>query len=267
MTTERTRVPAGVRTGGQFTTHTRGEAAVDLAILSPEVAQAVRADIAALHQAAQSNLEVAREAAEGARLSLLEAEDALEGAKGAYEQARRAHEQTSGELERAQRTAAALQTTVQECATPPTPAMPHDPTRVLDVVEVDGYGRFTRITPDSPLDADLGYLRVQVDRDLTTDEATRQLAALVGYRWAAVGGEPIAQVHQDSPNSIIVYADATKTRSFERVAAFLTEVGDTIREGSPVRVTDRSGPGTLGTRLVSPLAGVGTVTLYQEVTS
>ncbi|WP_251153613.1 hypothetical protein [Cellulosimicrobium sp. Marseille-Q4280] len=258
------RTPAGVREGGQFATTARAESSVSLAALSPSVVEAVRGDLMSRYSEAEGAVELAQERAAAAARTAAAAQSALDEAVAARDAAYRALEDSGllvdGDLP------PAPQAPVAE-AVPAVPARPHDPTRVDEVVEVPGHGRFTRIEPGVPLDSDLGYLRVQVDRDLDPDEA-RQLAALVGYRWAATGGERIGyDVHQDSPNSIIVYADATKGRAYERLDAFISEVGDVVREGSKIRTTDRAGEGTKGTRLVEPLAGVGAVTLYQQAYS
>lgn len=96
-------------------------------------------------------------------------------------------------------------------------------------------------------------MRFQADRRLTADEIAH-CAQLIGYAYRAeVRGEPIGHPQQDTPFSFTVYADTTKTRSddigmaLERFESTLPEL---LRDGSPVRTTDRSGPGTKGTRLV-----------------
>jgi hypothetical protein len=257
------RVPAGVSAGGQFAASARGESSVDLAALSPSIAQAVRDDLIGRYSDAEHEVELAGQRADAAARTAAAAQSALDEARKASEAAYMALQDSGilvdGELPPVAAPAAD--------AEPPAAALPHDPTRVDDVVEVPGYGRFNRLVNGENFDGDLGYLRIQVDRDLDAEEA-RHLAALVGYRWRATGGESLGgEVHRDAPNSIIVYADVTKAGSFPRVASFFDEVGDVVREGSKVRTTDRAGEGTKRTRLVEPLSGVGSVTLYQQAHS
>lgn len=261
------RTPAGVREGGQFATTVRAESSVNLAALSPQVVEAVRGDLMARYSEADGAVELATERAAAAARTAAAAQSALDEAVAARDAAYRALDDSGllvdGDIPPA--TAPAPAPAAE--AEPPAPALPHDPTRIDDVVWVPGYGRFDRLLNGENFDGDLGHLRVQVDRDLEPEEA-RHLAALVSYRWRATGGEPIGDgVHQDAPNSIIVYADGTKAGSWSRVAEFFDQVGDVVRDGSPVRSTDRSGPGTRGTRLVEPLDGVGAVTLYQQARS
>lgn len=124
-----------------------------------------------------------------------------------------------------------------------------------DEVDVPGYGTFHRrrdgVYPDFP-----GAMRFEANRDLTDEEA-RRVAQLVGYRYAAtVAGEPLGWPDRDSPRSICVSADSTKTRRDDVNQAFEEFEDDLdafLVEGSPVRTTNRAGAGTKGTRLVEGL--------------
>lgn len=113
------------------------------------------------------------------------------------------------------------------------------------------------VWPDTP-----SLLRVQVDRELDAAGA-RHLASLVGYAYSATGGERVAGFFQDTPCSVTVHADTTKNGAHMRLERFTGQVGQTVTEGSPVRATDRSGPGTRGTRLVEGL-GAGRVEVYVD---
>ena len=134
------------------------------------------------------------------------------------------------------------------------------PGHVDDVVEVAGYGTFTRrragVYADQPYS-----MRVQVDRELAADEA-QHLAQLVGYDWSKTGGERLGDPFQDAPNSIVIYADSTKGRAYRHLDRFEDTLETTVTEGSPVRLTDRSGP--KGTRLVVSLADIGGVHIYYD---
>lgn len=99
-------------------------------------------------------------------------------------------------------------------------------------------------------------MRFQANRELTEDEK-QQFAGLIGYAYrSAVRGEPIGSPISDSPYSFVVSADTTKSRrddlgqALEEFEDLLPEI---VQDGSPVRTTNRSGPGTEGTRLVEGL--------------
>lgn len=102
--------------------------------------------------------------------------------------------------------------------------------------------------------ADAPYaIRLQADRELTDDEI-HHIAGLTGYSYATAGrGEGISSPERDSARSFIIGADTTKGRVYRNLDVFEDNLDTFIREGSPVRKTDRSGPGTKGTRLVEGL--------------
>lgn len=99
-------------------------------------------------------------------------------------------------------------------------------------------------------------MRFQANRPLTSSE-TAIVAALVGYAYRAeVRGEAMDLPAQDTPYSFIVGADTTKSRSDDLGQAlqrFEAALPALLRDGSPVRTTDRAGAGTKGTRLVPGL--------------
>lgn len=123
--------------------------------------------------------------------------------------------------------------------------------KVFDAVSSDGtvfHRRREGVYPDWPY-----AMRFQASRPLSDDEVQR-FAQLVGYQYrASVRGEPLGWPERDTPYSFVVAADCTKTSS-DDIGIALEEFEDnltaTVLEGSPVRKTDRSGPGTRGTRLI-----------------
>ncbi len=123
--------------------------------------------------------------------------------------------------------------------------------RVSDQVVVDGttfHRRRDGVYPNWPY-----AMRFQANRPLTDDETSR-FAGWVGYAYrSTVAGESSGAPDRDSPCSFVVSADTTKTRRDDLGVAleeFEEQLPATIQDGSPVRKTDRSGPGTAGTRLV-----------------
>lgn len=110
-------------------------------------------------------------------------------------------------------------------------------------------------------------IRLQADRPLTSEEAQR-LAQLAGYQYrATIAGESLGWPDQDTPASIVVGADTTKSRRDDlgqAMADFESGLGRIVAEGSPVRKTDRAGAGTKGTRLVEGLGAGLLVTIYYE---
>jgi hypothetical protein len=123
--------------------------------------------------------------------------------------------------------------------------------QVFDQVEVDGvtfHRRREGVFPGWP-----DSMRLQASRPLT-DEEKRRFAGLVGYAYrASVAGEPLGEPDSDSPYSFVVSADLTKSRRDDvgiALEQFEESLAEYIQEGSPVRTTNRSGPGTMGTRLV-----------------
>lgn len=105
------------------------------------------------------------------------------------------------------------------------------------------------VTPSWP-DA----MRFEASRDLSDDDDIHKLVQLIGYSYrTSVRGESLRGFTRDSARSFIVAADASKSRrsdvgeGFEEFEADLDEM---IRDGSLERTTNRSGPGTKGTRLI-----------------
>lgn len=123
---------------------------------------------------------------------------------------------------------------------------------VFDQIEVDGWGTFHRRR--AGVGAGTPYaMRFQANRQLSDDEK-RQFAGLVGYAYSAtVAGDSLSDPYPDSPYSFVVAADMTKSRRDDLGIAleeFEEQLPAMLQEGSPVRKTDRKGPGTAGTRLV-----------------
>lgn len=141
-----------------------------------------------------------------------------------------------------------------------------------DEVFVPGHGTFYRtgdlddgrkLHPDTP-----SAMRLEANRPLTDDEMQRA-AQLLGYSYATtVRGENMDEPHRDSDRSFVVAADTTKSRSDDLGEAmwhFENNLPDMMRNGSPVRTTDRAGAGTKGTRLVEGLADPElTFTIYYD---
>lgn len=96
-------------------------------------------------------------------------------------------------------------------------------------------------------------MRFQANRPLSPDEM-RHAAGLIGYAYRAnVRGESLGEPVPDTPYSFTVSADSTKTARDDvgvAFAEFEDALPDLIASGSPVRKTDRSGPGTKGTKLI-----------------
>lgn len=132
---------------------------------------------------------------------------------------------------------------------------------IEDNVTVDGI-EFNRIKAGTYAGAPYSF-RFQVGKELTKEES-EQLAGVIGYAYRKTGGEPTYGYEQDSPNSIVVFADTTKGRAYKRLDEFLEDVPEMIKNGSPVRKTDRAGAGTKGTQLVSGLGDLGYLEVYAD---
>ena len=111
-------------------------------------------------------------------------------------------------------------------------------------------------------------MRFQFDRPLSPGEY-RQAAQIIGYAYrATVAGESMGQPEIDSPSSFIVYADTTKTRRDDLGMAmeeFEDVLPQMLEEGTPVRSTNRAGPGTAGTRLVDGMGPIEFRIYYDDV--
>lgn len=116
--------------------------------------------------------------------------------------------------------------------------------------------------------ADVPYgIRIQADRELTDDEV-ESLAGMAGYAYAQAGrGEGIGGLDRDSIRSFVIGADTTKGRVYRNLHKFEESLPELAAEGSRVRTTDRSGPGTKGTRLIEPLPGAPKIEIYYDSVS
>lgn len=110
-------------------------------------------------------------------------------------------------------------------------------------------------------------IRIQANRELSFEEAQR-LAGLTGYAYrSTVAGERLSNPELDSPNSFIVAADTTKSARDDlgmALADFEDSLPSLTKEGTPVRKTDRKGPGTKGTRLVDGLGDDLEIEIYYD---
>lgn len=134
---------------------------------------------------------------------------------------------------------------------------------VHDQVFADGT-TFHRIRPGVHPGAPYAF-RFQADRELSEEDMQRA-SQLIGYSYRAnVAGEPLGDPVRDTPYSFVVGADTTKSSRDDLGMAledFTEDLPVILREGSPVRKTDRAGAGTRGTRLVD---GLGDTTPSFEV--
>lgn len=126
---------------------------------------------------------------------------------------------------------------------------------VAYAVKVDDtvfYRRRDGVYPGTPY-----AMRFQASRPIS-DEEMQQFTSLVGYAYrSTVVGEPIGRPERDSVGSFVIHADTTKSRRDDLGLAledFEQTLPAMIREGSPMRKTDKAGPGTKGTRLVEGIA-------------
>ena len=112
-------------------------------------------------------------------------------------------------------------------------------------------------------------IRLQASRALTDREAYT-IAGILGHaNREAIGGETLspagAAPERDSPYSFLAPIDTTKGRrqNFELFEALIPDI---IANGTAVRSTDRSGPGTKGSRKIEPFGDPDLkVSLYYEV--
>ncbi len=137
---------------------------------------------------------------------------------------------------------------------------------VLDAVEYDGvvfHRRRGGVYGEWPY-----AMRFQFDRPLTNDERSL-VAGAIGYAYrATVAGEPMGWPEVDSPYSLVISADTTKTRRDDLGIAleeFEDRLPEIIEEGSPIRTTNRAGEGTKGTRLVEGVGPIGVEVYYDSV--
>ena len=106
-------------------------------------------------------------------------------------------------------------------------------------------------------------IRVEIDRELTVSQVLRAAGAL-GYALREhLVGDPLSLPRvalSTEPDTTILEFEYDSTKSkrsdpdyFEAFDAAM----DYIEEGSPIRTTDRRGPGTQGTRLVEGIGPIG----------
>lgn len=125
---------------------------------------------------------------------------------------------------------------------------------VFDRIVIRGQ-EFRRAGSEDVSPWDTQAIRLQASRPLSEMEAYK-LAGVVGFaNRKALGGEslsaPGAAPERDSPFSFISPIDTAKGRRSD-FAMFEDLIPDIVANGSEVRSTDRSGPGTRGTRLIEP---------------
>ncbi len=111
-------------------------------------------------------------------------------------------------------------------------------------------------------------LAVKASKRLTKAERER-LAQIVGYAWRAfMRAENLATYERQGHDKIVFWqADTTKTVRDDVTDGwrdFLATLPRMVREGTPVRKTDRAGANTKGTRLVEGLGSDVTVTVYAD---
>lgn len=113
--------------------------------------------------------------------------------------------------------------------------------------------------------ADAPYgIRIQANRELTDNEV-EPLASMTGYIFAKAGrGEGVGYPDRDSNRSFTIGAETTKGRVYRNLYKFEEALPSLVYEGSPVRTTNRSGPGTEGTRLIEPLNSELKVEIYYD---
>lgn len=104
------------------------------------------------------------------------------------------------------------------------------------------------------------HVAVRADRPIS-DAEMRRMAQGLGYVWRSkVRGEPVGEPVRVDAQTFMVHADSTKSRRDDLGVAleeFEEHLPSTIRDGSPIRTTDRAGAGTKGTRLVDGVGPVG----------
>lgn len=94
-------------------------------------------------------------------------------------------------------------------------------------------------------------IRIQADRALDEDDLAT-IAQMTGYSLRTAGqGEGASDPIRDSPFSFNVHNDTTKGDQYMHLDRFQANLHTFIHQGTPVRKTDRGGPGTKGTRLIN----------------
>lgn len=108
-------------------------------------------------------------------------------------------------------------------------------------------------------------MRVQASRPLSDAEVQR-VAQLTGYQHrSTLNGEGLSDPDRCGNASVLIGTDNTKSSGRKSMFSdFEDGLELTLQEGSPVRKTDRSGPGTKGTRLIEGFGSDVNFTLYYQ---
>lgn len=138
-----------------------------------------------------------------------------------------------------------------------------DPGEVFDNIQEDEgtvwSRRSERVYADVPSD-----IRIRADRELT-DEEMGPMAGIIGFAYAQSGrGESIGYRDRDSTRSFVVEADTTKGRVYRNLHKLEESLPKLVADGSKVRTTDRSGPGTRGTRLIEPMPDPPKIEIFYD---
>lgn len=106
-------------------------------------------------------------------------------------------------------------------------------------------------------------MRIQASRPLS-DAEVQKVAQLTGYQHrSTLNGEGLSDPDRCGNASVLVGTDNTKSAGRKSMFNEFEEgLEATLQEGSPVRKTDRSGPGTKGTRLIEGFGSDVNFTLY-----
>lgn len=127
--------------------------------------------------------------------------------------------------------------------------------------------------PNDTVSCDFTAIRVVVDKRLVEDDVQR-LAKCLGYGLKAtlVGeelGEPSASYTASEEDDGLVftlvefaYNTSSTTRTRPNAKRAFEVVRDYIKGGSPIRTTDREGPGTMNTRLAEGISVPANLTFY-----
>lgn len=112
---------------------------------------------------------------------------------------------------------------------------------------------------------DFSSMRIQANRSLTEDEAYR-LSGMVGYAYVkSIAGEKIYDPTQDSPYSLVISADSTKSAR-DDLGDGIYEFEEALKEistnGSPRYKTDRKGP--IGSQKVEGFGDDFKVEIYYD---
>ncbi|OAV62799.1 hypothetical protein A6F49_04645 [Enteractinococcus helveticum] len=93
-------------------------------------------------------------------------------------------------------------------------------------------------------------VRLQADQELTDDDVMK-VAQITGYSLRSVGhGEGASDPVRDSPYSFILYNDTTKGDQYKRLDRFQSLLHTYVHQGTPIRSSNKKGPGTEGTRKI-----------------